>query len=102
VSLSVADGVGARALPPMLFVRERACRGVSTEIFYQEGRSASALAVCGECPIRRACLDWALETEQKFGVWGGTTPKQRRRMGLVATHRKIKGREMADVEAVRA
>lgn len=31
----------------------------------------SAVLRCGGCPIRAACLEWALATDQRFGVWGG-------------------------------
>ena len=41
---------------------------------------AAALAVCAVCPVRDECLDHALETNERFGVWGGTTEKQRRKL----------------------
>jgi len=42
----------------------------------------AALALCGRCPVRRACLDYALEAEGgtvvvRDGVWGGATPNRR-------------------------
>jgi WhiB family redox-sensing transcriptional regulator len=36
--------------------------------------------VCGPCPIRAECLEWALTRPEEYGIWGGTTVKQRRRM----------------------
>ena len=39
-----------------------------------------AKAVCGECPVRVACLDHALGYGEKAGVWGGTTERERRRI----------------------
>jgi WhiB family redox-sensing transcriptional regulator len=38
-----------------------------------------ALAVCARCPVREQCRDWALETGQTDGVWGGLTPDELRR-----------------------
>jgi hypothetical protein len=35
---------------------------------------------CDHCPVKEQCLDWALEKRISHGVWGGTTPKQRRRL----------------------
>lgn len=48
------------------------------------GSSKAARAVCATCPlaIRRTCLIWALEhpTETVYGVWGGTSERERRLM----------------------
>jgi len=37
-----------------------------------------ALAVCGGCKVRRECLAYALDHDESAGVWGGTTPDDRR------------------------
>ena len=39
-----------------------------------------ARRVCRQCPVRAECLDYALETNQEFGVWGGTSERERRRL----------------------
>ena len=36
-----------------------------------------AKAVCRACPARVQCLDWAVETNERAGVWGGATPDER-------------------------
>lgn len=41
--------------------------------------SPKAVAMCRACPVRRECLQWAIDTNQQFGVWGGLTPNQRRK-----------------------
>ncbi len=38
---------------------------------------ANALAVCASCPIKDACLEYAIESNQKFGIWGGTLASER-------------------------
>lgn len=43
-------------------------------------RTAEALKVCRDCPVRAECLRWALETEQRWGVLGGRTASQRTRI----------------------
>lgn len=49
--------------------------------FPEEGQSpARAKAICRACPVRGDCLDFALRTRQFEGVWGGTTPYERRRL----------------------
>jgi hypothetical protein len=39
-----------------------------------------ALAMCRICPARAACLAYAVETGQMFGIWGGKTQRQLRRL----------------------
>lgn len=60
------------------------CLGVDPELFYpgpwdQPARD-EALAVCGSCVVRASCLAAALERDETFGIWGGTTERQRRRL----------------------
>jgi WhiB family redox-sensing transcriptional regulator len=35
---------------------------------------------CLRCPVRHECLTWALTEREEYGIWGGCTPKQRRRI----------------------
>lgn len=44
-----------------------------------------AKAVCAHCPVRQRCLDWAMATDQRFGVWGGLSTRERDRMKWAAT-----------------
>jgi len=37
----------------------------------------NALAVCASCPIKEECLKYAIESNQKFGIWGGTLASER-------------------------
>ena len=59
-----------------------ACEGVDTELFYPVApeQEAEALAICATCPVRAQCLDAALRDREQYGIWGGTTPEQRRRI----------------------
>ena len=63
------------------------CRNGDPEVFFPVGDSDAALdvveqakAVCEACPVRAACLQFALETKQVDGIWGGTTEDERRRL----------------------
>jgi WhiB family transcriptional regulator, redox-sensing transcriptional regulator len=58
------------------------CRGADATIFYpvSEEDAAEAKTVCGSCPAREACLDYALANRERDGVWGGATERERRRM----------------------
>jgi WhiB family redox-sensing transcriptional regulator len=59
-----------------------ACREADAEAFFGSSREAErmALRLCAICTVEDECLDYALETRERFGVWGGTTEKQRKRM----------------------
>ena len=59
-----------------------ACEGTDTEIFYPStpDEEAEALSICATCPVRAQCLDYAVRNRETYGIWGGTTPEQRRRM----------------------
>jgi WhiB family redox-sensing transcriptional regulator len=55
------------------------CRGI-TPLMYDELGVARAKAVCAGCPVREACLEFALANAERWGVWGGTSERQRRAM----------------------
>ncbi len=61
---------------------DSACRGLDSSMFFpgHDGDAEPALRVCAGCPVRDECLEFALETRQRYGIWGGTTERQRRRM----------------------
>jgi WhiB family redox-sensing transcriptional regulator len=49
----------------------------SERIREREKREARAKRVCGECPVRQACLEHALAVPEQFGIWGGLTELER-------------------------
>ncbi|GAA4950321.1 hypothetical protein GCM10023205_08700 [Yinghuangia aomiensis] len=62
-----------------------ACRDEDPELFFPIGNTGPALlqieeakAVCRRCPEMEACLQWALESGQDAGVWGGMSEDERR------------------------
>ena len=56
--------------------------GLDPEIFYPptDEEAADAKAVCGQCAVRETCLEFALDTRESEGIWGGTTARERRRV----------------------
>ena len=61
------------------------CREEDPDLFFPTGSTGlaadqvdSAIAVCLMCSVRRQCLEWALETGQDSGVWGGMPEEERR------------------------
>ncbi|GAA2515562.1 hypothetical protein GCM10010201_09950 [Pilimelia columellifera subsp. columellifera] len=62
-----------------------ACRQTDPDLFFPAPNepATAALAVCGACPVQGACLAWALDVGDTHGVWGGTTPRDRRAMAVI-------------------
>jgi WhiB family redox-sensing transcriptional regulator len=59
-----------------------ACRGLDAGIFYPDTDEDVEVAkqVCQACGVRAACLEFALASREKVGVWGGATARERRRI----------------------
>jgi WhiB family redox-sensing transcriptional regulator len=58
------------------------CLGVDPDLFFPE-RGAStreAKEVCKGCVVRADCLEYALANGEKFGIWGGLSERERRRI----------------------
>ncbi|WP_432142401.1 WhiB family transcriptional regulator [Streptomyces sp. bgisy084] len=63
------------------------CREADPELFFPVGNTGPALlqieeakAVCRRCPVMGQCLQWAMESRQDTGVWGGMSEDERRAM----------------------
>lgn len=61
------------------------CKDSNAELFFPIGSTGHALEmidaakeVCKVCPVAEPCLDFALDTNQEAGVWGGYTEEERR------------------------
>lgn len=64
----------------------RNCRGRGTWLFFPLDGGSSypdldrARRICAACPIAEGCLEWALVHREEYGIWGGTTERERRRI----------------------
>jgi WhiB family redox-sensing transcriptional regulator len=58
------------------------CMGVDPELFFPERGSSTreAKEVCRGCVVRQDCLDFAIANGEKFGIWGGMSERERRRV----------------------
>jgi WhiB family redox-sensing transcriptional regulator len=68
------------------------CAQIDPEIFFPEkgGSPAAAKKICHTCTVKDTCLEAGLAKPGTIGVWGGTTPKERRR---ITRGREIKRRQ---------
>ncbi len=70
------------------------CMGVDPELFFPERGSSTreAKEVCRGCVVRDECLEFAIANGEKFGIWGGMSERERRR---VRRARLLQQREVA-------
>ncbi|UCR74434.1 WhiB [Mycobacterium phage Ritam007] len=56
------------------------CAQTDPEVFFPENgvNATSAKKICKDCEVRAQCLQWALENDEQFGVFGGLSPHERR------------------------
>lgn len=67
-------------LEPTPWAGQAACKGCDPDLWFPERGNGTreAKAICHTCPVETACRDYALRWAIEYGVWGGTTPDQRR------------------------
>ena len=88
-------------IPDEPWMDDAKCRDMNTEIFFgKEYHGAQrhrpsltsieirrAKAVCAVCPVMEECFYFAMENEEEYGVWGGTTHRDRERLRESYGHR---------------
>ncbi len=67
-----------------------ACRGPQAAVFFpptsierkdeKEEREARAKAICGTCPVRQPCLEYAIRIREPHGIWGGLNELERKQL----------------------
>jgi WhiB family redox-sensing transcriptional regulator len=88
VATSVREPSSVLTSPPdadieRLDWQERAlCAQTDPEAFFPEkgGSTREAKVVCSGCDVRAECLDYALAHDERFGIWGGLSERERRRL----------------------
>jgi WhiB family transcriptional regulator, redox-sensing transcriptional regulator len=63
--------------------QERAlCAQTDPEAFFPEkgGSTREAKRICSGCEVRAECLEYALANDERFGIWGGLSERERRRL----------------------
>mgnify|MGYP003907432433 CR=1 FL=1 len=67
--------------------QERAlCAQTDPEAFFPEkgGSTREAKRICSGCEVRAECLEYALAHDERFGIWGGLSERERRRLRRAA------------------
>ncbi|GAA3843628.1 hypothetical protein GCM10022243_07650 [Saccharothrix violaceirubra] len=90
----IVDGVDVPAPEPVVFTglfdateeqdwQERAlCAQTDPEAFFPEkgGSTREAKRICLGCEVRSECLEYALQQDERFGIWGGLSERERRKL----------------------
>ena len=81
------------------FFADAACQGADTSVFFpvSDTFAGEAKAICAECPVAGACLEYAIATRQPDGVWGGLTGVERHR--LIRRRQKLAREEGRETSA---
>ncbi|HEU0257569.1 MAG TPA: WhiB family transcriptional regulator [Microbacteriaceae bacterium] len=67
---------------PLAWQADALCAQTDPEIFFPEkgGSTREAKKICEQCPVRQQCLQYALQNDERFGIWGGLSERERRRL----------------------
>ncbi len=73
---------GPIALPvaPPAWTAHGLCAQIDPERWFPDkgGSTREAKRICQECPVRVECLQYALDNDERFGIWGGHSERERR------------------------
>jgi WhiB family transcriptional regulator, redox-sensing transcriptional regulator len=63
------------------------CLQAEPETFFPEkgGSTREAKRICALCEVREPCLEYALANDERFGIWGGLSERERRRLKRLAS-----------------
>ena len=77
-----AFGIGADEAAEPAWQDRALCAQTDPEAFFPEkgGSTREAKRVCRSCEVRTECLEYALEHDERFGIWGGLSERERRRL----------------------
>lgn len=67
---------------PLGWQQRALCPQTDPEAFFPEkgGSTREAKRICAACEVRAECLDYALANDERFGIWGGYSERERRRL----------------------
>jgi WhiB family redox-sensing transcriptional regulator len=64
------------------WMADASCASTDPDAFFPEkgGSTRMAKLICSRCPVAAECLDYALDNGEKFGIWGGVSERDRRKI----------------------
>lgn len=76
------------------------CATTDPELFFPEkgGSTREAKRVCAKCPVRETCLEAAMDRDERFGIWGGLSERERRRLKIQRLGKQVPRHLLPDGE----
>lgn len=67
---------------PLAWQSDSLCAQTDPEAFFPEkgGSTRDAKKICTTCEVKAQCLEYALQNDERFGIWGGLSERERRRL----------------------
>lgn len=67
---------------PLAWQADSLCAQTDPEAFFPEkgGSTRDAKKICASCEVRVECLEYALKNDERFGIWGGLSERERRKL----------------------
>jgi len=67
---------------PLSWQTDALCAQTDPEAFFPEkgGSTRDAKKICTTCEVKAQCLEYALQNDERFGIWGGLSERERRRL----------------------
>ncbi len=67
---------------PLAWQSDALCAQTDPEAFFPEkgGSTRDAKRICTGCEVRAQCLEYALANDERFGIWGGLSERERRKL----------------------
>ena len=72
---------------PLAWQTDSLCAQTDPEAFFPEkgGSTRDAKKICTSCEVKAQCLEYALQNDERFGIWGGLSERERRRLRRART-----------------
>lgn len=82
MSETFAQRVGTLSYDEAAWKDDAVCNQTDPEAFFPDrgGSTRAAKAVCLGCAVRLECLNFALDNSERYGVWGGLSERERRKL----------------------
>lgn len=80
--LGVAHAYDSQDTDPLAWQADALCAQTDPEAFFPEkgGSTRDAKRICNQCEVKSECLEYALKNDERFGIWGGLSERERRKL----------------------
>jgi WhiB family redox-sensing transcriptional regulator len=82
VLLGIVGAYSDQDTDPLAWQADAVCAQTDPEAFFPEkgGSTRDAKRICAGCDVKAQCLEYALANDERFGIWGGLSERERRKL----------------------